>query len=563
MRLFIPILLACGLVFATPVSEHGKLSVSNRKILDKNGNEYVLRGMSMFWDKWNEGSKFYNQSVVNTLAGSNWNSNVIRMAASQGQGSLQNAKNFMDWTWSAGIYVIIDWHYHDLDQNGAQNFFSEVARYAKDRGYNHVIYEIFNEPKGPNWAQIKTFAQNVIPKIREHDKDGIILVGTPGMSSSVGSARNDPLSSAYNHNVMYVLHFYAAESGHGYYKYPLQGAWCADFPVFISEWGTSRADGGAAAGNGAAIAQSANDDWMSLIETMGLSWANWSITDKGESSAALRGGASTTGSWSNSNLSPSGQYVQKIIKGRNSGGSLSSVGLSDYPIDCNALNGSSGVQRTGIATFGYVHFAANYKEISNADSSEVRNFWLIENNSNNFSASYTLTEVPKPGTYIIRLTTGSANDGASVSWQGEGLETGSATFVRTGGIDSWEAYETTINITESPIANLNFNFNAGGANSFSFLTFSVREASAEDSLKYGIADELPILPNLKNKQGFEIFGRNLVLRTGGNLEIYSLQGKRMAFFNVKSNETVSLQNLPVGAYVAVLGRERFVFIVRD
>jgi endoglucanase len=540
--------------FATPISEHGKLSVSGRKILDKNGDEYVLRGMSMFWDKWNEGSKFYNQNVVNTLAGSGWNSNVVRMTASQGQGSLQNAKNFMDWTKAAGIYVIIDWHYHDLDQTGAQNFFSEVAKYAQQKSYSHVIYEIFNEPKGPSWAQIKTFAQNVISKIRDYDKDGIILVGTPNMSSAIGSAKSSPLSSAYSHNVMYVLHFYAAESGHSNYKYSVQAAWCDDFPVFISEWGTSRADGGAAAGNNAPIQQSMNDGWMSLIETMGLSWANWSITDKGESSAALRSGASTAGSWSSGNLTPSGQYVQKIIKGRNTGGTLGSVGLSTVSINCNDFKGPPPAQRDGIAIFDETANAANYIEVQGADSAQINSFWILKNNSNNFDVSYTLNGIPEPGTYLVFFRVGSANDGATVSWSGDGVQAGSTVLPKTSSINTWNNSEPAlITITDAPGATLDFTFNTSGSASLAFVTFAVYTASKEDSVEYNIS---PILPNFKNRYGFDVVNRSLTLHESGNLELYSLQGKRVLFNIGESGQQLSLQNLPAGAYVAVLRGSR-------
>jgi len=540
--------------FATPISEHGKLSVSGKKIIDKNGNEYILRGMSMYWNRtdW-PGGKFYTQGVVNTLAGSSWNSNVVRAAI--GNGSVQDAKNFMDWTANAGIYVIIDWHYHTLDENGAKTFFSSVAQYAQQKNYNHVIYEIFNEPcDGKNscgnvitWAQIKTYAENVIRTIRQYDADGLVIVGTPSYSSSIGAPRGNQVSGTCGtvpcaRNVLYTFHFYAAEQGHGNYKYALQGAWCDNLPVFISEWGTSAADGGKSAGLGAAINQSMNDDWMSLVETLGMSWANWSVSDAPESSAALPSGASTSGGWNN--LTPSGQYVQKIIKGRNTGGSLSSVGLSTYSVDCSIFEGSGSMERDGIAKFGTYARSANYKNVSGADSSQINDDWVLKNNSGNFNVSFTLTEIPRSGTYLIVFGAGSINEGTTVSWSGSGVQAGSAKLAKTTALTNWSnSAPVQITLTKSPSTDLNFAFNAGGANSVAFVNFAIYE------------DPSPILPNSKNilAAGFETQGSNLIMLGNGNLEIYSLQGKRVAFFAGKQNgEIISLQNLPAGAYLAVL-----------
>ena len=81
------------------------------------------------------------------------------------------------------MYVIIDWHILS-DSNPLQNkeeakkFFGEMAE--RYQGYDNVIYEICNEPNsGASWNDIKNYANEVIPVIREKDQDAIILVGTP------------------------------------------------------------------------------------------------------------------------------------------------------------------------------------------------------------------------------------------------------------------------------------------------------------------------------------------------------------------------------------------------
>jgi len=50
------------------------------------------------------------------------------------------------------------------------------------------------------------------------------------------------------------------------------------------------------------------------METKKISWCNWSVCDKDETSAALKPGAGSNGGWPSSVLSPSGILIRdKII----------------------------------------------------------------------------------------------------------------------------------------------------------------------------------------------------------------------------------------------------------
>jgi energy-coupling factor transporter ATP-binding protein EcfA2 len=77
----------------------------------------------------------------------------------------------------------------------------------------------------------------------------------------------------------------------------------AGLPVFVSEWGTSRADGS----GGVFLEESAV--WLDFLDARGISWCAWSLCDKDETSAVLRPGAPAGGPWSGEDLSPSGQFV--------------------------------------------------------------------------------------------------------------------------------------------------------------------------------------------------------------------------------------------------------------
>jgi hypothetical protein len=509
---------------ASFTTTHGKLKVSNGKILNKNNAEVVLRGMSLYWynGPWGgnqPGNQFYTQQVVSDLA-NNWGASLVRAAI--GDKNVAIAKNMMDWANSAGIYVIIDNHSHTAhnETQAVQNFFSEVSKYAKDKGYTHVIYEIYNEPaQGTTWAQIKTFAQPVISTIRGNDADGLIIVGTPAMSSSIAVAKNEPLTGNSAHNVLYALHFYAGETGHNIYKDALKGVYCAGTPIFVSEWGTSPASG-----NGG-VNTANSSSWISLLEAAKVSHANWSLSNAGESSAALSGTSVTGG------LTASGTYVKNLMK-LNSGTSLSGVGLTAQTIDCSS---SQPTGPDGRIEFGYEGSMVNFASKNGADSVSVANSWALANTSATFTVDYTLFDIPKTGIYAINFEL-AGTAGGTVSWSGSGIESGQTQYQSTGSLNTFSYIgKQKIVIKESPETSLHFSFQTSSANSLRARSFYVVKPDSADSVKFGITTPIHRLI-IKEKLN------------EGTLSVFNLRGEKIG---------VSLKGLPTGVYIAIYrnGRE--------
>ena len=142
-----------------------------------------------------------------------WGANLIRLAmytAENGgyceggdQAKLKSlVDDGVDYATELGMYVIIDWHIlHDTNpqdnQDEAIAFFDEMS--AKYADYDNVLFEICNEPNGSTtWADIKEYAEAVIPVIRANDKDAIIIVGTPTWSQDVDMAADDPITGQEN-----------------------------------------------------------------------------------------------------------------------------------------------------------------------------------------------------------------------------------------------------------------------------------------------------------------------------------------------------------------------------
>ena len=146
---------------------------------------------------------------------------------------------------------------------------------------------------------MKPYAQRLISAIRANSPKAVILVGSPTWSQDIHLAAADPLEGE---NLMYTLHFYAGTHG-AELRQRIDGAMAKGLPVFISEWGTSRADG-----SGGVFLEESRV-WLDFLDQRGISWCNWSLCDKDETSAALRPGAPQDGPWGQDQLTESGQFV--------------------------------------------------------------------------------------------------------------------------------------------------------------------------------------------------------------------------------------------------------------
>ena len=299
---------------------YGALSVSDGKLVDSHGKEVQLTGISTHGINW-----FPEFATPETIASlrNNFGINVIRLAMYTSDyngycvGGSDNQKDLMDTICSAvdaatenDMYVIIDWHtLNDENPNTYKaesiQFFGEMVR--KYKGNDNVIYEICNEPNGDTtWSDIKSYAKEVIPVIRNVDSDAVILVGTPEWSSDLESVQDDPLNFK---NIMYTYHFYAA-SHKDDARAELESALEAGLPVFISEYGLVSADG-----NGSVDTKEAKK-WYDLIDEYKLSSCIWNLSNKDEGSALINADCQSTLDWKYEDLSDEGKYFfDKLSEG--------------------------------------------------------------------------------------------------------------------------------------------------------------------------------------------------------------------------------------------------------
>jgi endoglucanase len=207
------------------------------------------------------------------------------------------------------VYIIIDWHSHraEYEQTAADTFFTRMAKTYGN--IPNVIFEIYNEPVKTAWSTITSYANTVAAHIRQYS-DNLILVGTPSWSqlTSYGGVTAT--------NVAYVFHFYAGTHTVGTFGSRITAAKNAGNAVFISEWGTTAANGKGSAN------ESNTNDWFTFMEANRLSNCNWSlrqetnpIDNTTEGSAIFSGSAFLTNAedLSNATYTSSGTLVKNYL----------------------------------------------------------------------------------------------------------------------------------------------------------------------------------------------------------------------------------------------------------
>ncbi len=331
------------------LSKDGKMT-----LCDKDSKPIQLRGMSTHGLQWF--SEILNDNAFKALA-NDWQSNVIRLAmyvgesgyATDPKGMLEKVEQGIDLAIANDMYVIVDWHVltpgdpNASIYSGAGDFFQTISKkYPNDP---HVIYEIANEPNGNNpgvtndaagWSKVKTYAETIIGALRTAGNHNLVLVGSPNWSQRTDLAADNPVADTDN-NTAYTVHFYTGthkssnvDTDRGNVMSNVKYAINHGIAVFATEWGTSNADG-----TGGPFFHEA-DTWLNFLNENNISWCNWSLSNKAETSAAFtayESGKTDAANlnpgddhvWSMKELSISGEYTRARIKG-----------IAYQPIDRNA-----------------------------------------------------------------------------------------------------------------------------------------------------------------------------------------------------------------------------------
>lgn len=282
------------------------------------GKPVAMRGVSFGWH--NIWPRFYNKEAVKHLH-DDWGVQLFRAAIGaddhakadnpgihggymgEPEFALECLYNVVDGAIESGSYVIVDWHSHLLHTAEAKDFFTKVAtRYAD---CPNVIYELYNEPVNDSWAELKAYAEELIPVIDSISTvHPLILMGCPHWDQDINLPAEDPLT-CYD-NLMYTVHFYAA-THKDYLRERSDAALAAGITIFLSECAACEASGDGP------MDMDSWQAWSGWAASKGISIITWSISDKAETCSMFTPEASSEGPWKDEVIKPWGTIVKNWL----------------------------------------------------------------------------------------------------------------------------------------------------------------------------------------------------------------------------------------------------------
>lgn len=304
----------------TPVGINGQLTVCGTKLCNRYGKPVQLRGMSTHGTQWY--ARCLTGGSLDALA-KDWNADVLRVSTYVQEGGYETdpqkftdlAHSLIEQATARGMYVIVDWHMLDpgdphYNLARAKTFFSAIA--GRHKGKNNIFYEIANEPSAVSWAKIKSYAEQIIPVIRNIDSDAPVLVGTRAWSSlgvSEGADETEVVNNPVNaSNIMYTFHFYAYSHREEYLDTLSRAA--DRIPMFVTEFGTQNYAGEGS--NDFTMSQK----YLSLMAAKKISWASWNFSDDHRTGAVFKSGTcDSNGPWAGTgSLKPAGVWIRDRIR---------------------------------------------------------------------------------------------------------------------------------------------------------------------------------------------------------------------------------------------------------
>lgn len=405
---------------ATP-SSAGALQVKGAQLCNSKGKPVQLRGVSTHGLAWYP--QYVNQEFFTELR-QDWNANVIRLAlytAESGgyctDGDQEQLFDLIEagvtYATEADLYVIVDWHILSdnnplTHQDEAADFFSRLSAQLGDQ--DNVLYEICNEPNGSTtWEDIAAYAQDIIPIIRAHDPDAIIIVGTPTWSQEIDKAQIAPLEFD---NIMYTLHFYAATHKDDL-RQRLKTAVEDGLPVFVTEFGTCDASG-----NGQIDYDSANA-WVQLMDALDVSYICWNLSNKNETSALFKPYCMKTSDFETTDLSEEGLWLWDVLHNESPAapkGDSQEEGNANKPSSSNASStgnnasnrASSGSASSATGTTGNFSWSVTLKNSCSTDGIPYYQYDATITNKSDATATSWQVRIPFSGSFQL-----------SDSWNGQ------------------------------------------------------------------------------------------------------------------------------------------------
>jgi mannan endo-1,4-beta-mannosidase len=276
-------LFASLLVFVQPASAAVGLHVSGTRILEANGNNFIMRGVSH--------PHVWFQNQTNSFADiKSFGTNTVRVVLGSGQrwGPSTDLPNIIALCKQNRLICVLEVHdTTGFGEDGAAATLDQAATYwisqanALRGQESYVVINIGNEPFGNN-AQVNatwaTATTNAIGRLRAAGLEHLIMVDAPSWGQDWTNIMRDNAATVFNgdpaHNTVFSVHMYAVYSTADSIITYLDAFRTAGLPLVIGEFGNVFPGG-----------DPDEDTMMSQAQQRGIGYIGWSWS--GNSDGAL------------------------------------------------------------------------------------------------------------------------------------------------------------------------------------------------------------------------------------------------------------------------------------
>jgi mannan endo-1,4-beta-mannosidase len=276
-------LLTSLLVLVQPAGAATGLHVSGTRILEANGNEFVMRGVS-------HPHVWFSNQTQSFADIKSFGTNTVRVVLGSGQrwGPSTDVANVIALCKQNRLICVLEVHdTTGFGEEGAAATLDQAATYwisqasALQGQENYVVINIGNEPFGNN-AQVNatwaTATTNAINRLRAAGLDHLIMVDAPSWGQDWQNVMRDNAATVFNsdpdRNTVFSIHMYAVYSTPASVISYLDAFRTAGLPLVIGEFGNVFPGG-----------DPDEDTMMAQAQQRGIGYIGWSWS--GNSDGAL------------------------------------------------------------------------------------------------------------------------------------------------------------------------------------------------------------------------------------------------------------------------------------
>lgn len=269
-------LLSSMLVLAQPAQAAVGLRVSGTRIVESNGNTFVMRGVS-------HAHVWYPQQTSSFANIKTFGTNTVRVVLGSGQrwgpNSASDVAAVISMCKQNRLICVLEVHdTTGFGEEGAAASLDQAASYwisiasALMGQEDYVVINLGNEPFGNNQQVSATWAtatRNAIVRLRNAGFDHLIMVDAPMWGQDWQGIMRDNAASVFNgdpdRNTVFSVHMYGVYDTAAEINAYLDAFQTAGLPLVIGEFGFNHSDG-----------NPDEDTIMSQAQTRGVGYIGWS-----------------------------------------------------------------------------------------------------------------------------------------------------------------------------------------------------------------------------------------------------------------------------------------------